>query len=410
VGYQQWSNGFEPGGPRLPIRGKATRFRATPLFIAHCEHYVNLSEIRAHFIPELPRYPLVKKAGSVRDPYGVKVRGNPMRFERVGKAQQLEQQVRDLNEFLDRFDLRGGSHRGYVRIFNQGDHPSFDWNKGGRLYSQGDDSYQRLNQDDRLRMAINGEPLCEIDIRASYLTVFHARYGVPLDPERDPYELPGLPAEARGMIKLWFVATFGNNGHLERWPREIAADYRKEHGQRTGKRYPLKRVRAMALEQFPLLKKWGTAGFGWADLMFIESQAMLGAMSELMSVGIPSLSVHDSLIVPVFKREIAERVLNEHYLKEAGAVPVLRVNYRLPSKAPTISTSEEFEAGSSAVTEEDSPNGYGDDDPFGVREKEDTHSHVVMLLQQTSRDEDGWIHDTRQGEESQQKNKNAATR
>ena len=77
-------------------------------------------------------------------------------------------------------------------------------------------------------MTINGEPVCEIDIRASYLTIYHAHYGAPLDPERDPYDLPGLGLEARDVVKLWFVATFGNDGHLERWPTEMAADYPRE--------------------------------------------------------------------------------------------------------------------------------------------------------------------------------------
>ena len=156
VGYQEWSNGFDAGGPRLPIRTKATRFRAKPELIRICEnHNIDVSRIYDHFIPELPRHPLVMKAGSLRDPYGAKVRGKPMRFERAGKAKELEQQVRDLNEFLDRFDIGGGSHRGYIRVFNQGDHPSFDWNKGGRLYSQGDDSYQRLSQKGRLPVHSN---------------------------------------------------------------------------------------------------------------------------------------------------------------------------------------------------------------------------------------------------------------
>jgi hypothetical protein len=256
-----------------------------------------------------------------------------MKFERTGKALELEEQVRDLNNFLDGFDLRGGSHRGYVRIFNQGDHPSFDWSKGGRMYSQGDDSYQRLSQDDRRRMTINGEPVCEIDIRASYLTIYHAHFGAPLDPERDPYGLPGLPGDARGVVKLWFVATFGNNGHLERWPREIAAEYREKHGHPIGKRYPVKRIREKALAQFPLLTKWGTEDFGWPDLMFIESQAMILAMRDLMwNGGIPSLTVHDSLIVPVSKREVAEQMLSVHYRDQTGVSPVLRVHDPLPSK------------------------------------------------------------------------------
>jgi hypothetical protein len=387
TGYQAWSDGFDAGGPRLPIRGKATRFRATPLFIDYGKHHgVDVLEIRNHFIQELPKHPLVKRAGSKRDRYGAKVRGNTMRFERTGKAQQLEQQVRELNEFLDRFDLRGGSHRGYLRVFNQGDHPSFDWNKGGRMYSQGDDSYQRMSQDHRLRMTINSEPVCEIDIRASYLTIYHAHYGVPLDPERDPYQLPGLPAEARDVIKLWFVATFGNNGHLDRWPREIAKEYREEHGRSIGKRYPVKRIREKALEQFPLLEKWGTEDFGWSDLMFIESQAMLGAMSELMSLGIPSLTVHDSLIVPVSKREIAERVLSEHYLKEVGAVPVLRVEYPLPSE-PAMRSDWSNWSDELPVSESGGDNHGGNAEPFGVHESEDIEARDQASAEDLS---DGW--------------------
>jgi hypothetical protein len=68
----------------------------------------------------------------------------------------------------------------------------------------------------------------------------------------------------------------------------------------------VKRIREKALKLYPLLEKWGTEDFGWPDLMFTESQAMIGAVSELMSLGIPSLSVHDSLIVPASKQEIAE--------------------------------------------------------------------------------------------------------
>ena len=136
IGFQERFDGFDPGSPSLPLRGKSSRFRAAPHFIDYCrEHGVEVSEINEHFIEDLPQKPLVLKSGSTRAPWGTKVRGRTMKFERAGKAHDREEQVRSLNEYLDRFDLRGGSHRGYVRIFNQGDDPGFDWNKGGRLYT-----------------------------------------------------------------------------------------------------------------------------------------------------------------------------------------------------------------------------------------------------------------------------------
>ena len=66
-GYQQRSNGFDLGGPSLPIRGKAARFRATPLFIDFCSHHgLDVRKINDHFIQDLPKEPLVKRAGSAR--------------------------------------------------------------------------------------------------------------------------------------------------------------------------------------------------------------------------------------------------------------------------------------------------------------------------------------------------------
>jgi hypothetical protein len=90
----------------------------------------------------------------------------------------------------------GGTHRGYRRIFNCGDQEGFDWNKGGRLYSQGEDSYQRLHKDERLKMLIDGQPVVEIDVTASFLTILHARCARPLDLSRDPYA-------RRRAVQIW---------------------------------------------------------------------------------------------------------------------------------------------------------------------------------------------------------------
>jgi hypothetical protein len=68
-------------------------------------------------------------------------------------------EVKDLNKFIDGFELRGGIHRGYMRVFNNGDHRKFDWNMGGRLYSYGEFNYQQLDRTQRLRMTINSEPV-----------------------------------------------------------------------------------------------------------------------------------------------------------------------------------------------------------------------------------------------------------
>jgi hypothetical protein len=247
-----------------------------------------------------------------------------MRFDPTPLTDKLEAQMRELNEFFDRFQLRGGIHRGFVRIFNEGDVPGFHWNKGGRLYSQGPDNFQLMPPEDRLRMTIDGEPVCEIDIRASYLTIFHAWHGVQLDLSTDPYVLPGLGQEARDIAKLWFVATFGNDGQLTKWPKEIVKGYRERTGRRLGKDYPIKKVRDAAIKAFPLLARWGDQNRGWADLMYLESEAMIGAMLDLKhDFSAPTLAVHDSLIVPASKRASAEERLAARYCWHAKAIPTL---------------------------------------------------------------------------------------
>jgi hypothetical protein len=113
------------------------------------------------------------------------------------------------------------------------------WNKGGRLYSQGEDSYQRLHKDERLKMLIDGQPVVEIDVTASFLTILHARCGKPLDLSRDPYEIEGLP---RSVVKTWVTMTLGHDKFHTRWPREISADYLEEHGKKIGTVHPLRDV------------------------------------------------------------------------------------------------------------------------------------------------------------------------
>src|SRR5262249_16842044 len=143
------------------------------------------------------------------------------------------------------------------RVFNKGDDPDFAWNMGGRFYSQGYTSYQQIPKDERLWMTIDGEPVCEIDIRASYLSIFYSWNGAYLDARQDPYDLPGLGSEARSVVKAWFVATFGSEAHLDKWPKEIAAEYRERTGRSLSKDYPIKRIREQAFAAHPVLARWG---------------------------------------------------------------------------------------------------------------------------------------------------------
>ena len=326
-GFQNLRQSFD--GQRLPMIRKATRFRATQRLLGVCEqHGVRAADFHQHFLIPLPEDPLQRRTASRRNLFGDKIRGRRMRYEATPLTEKLERQLKELNVFFDGFELRGGIHRGYLRVFNNGDHPKFDWNMGGRLYSYGEGNYQQLESADRLRMTIYAEPVCEIDIRASYLTIFHALHGEPFDATNDPYDVPGLGPEARDVVKMWVTASFGNNAPIERWPREVVTKYRERTGKTLGKQHSARKVGERVMQKFPLLTRLGeTIGgqeCGWAQLMYIESQAMFEAMLELMAEQIPSLAVHDSIIVPLWRAEKARKVLTKHYKTFAKVTPVLK--------------------------------------------------------------------------------------
>lgn len=212
-----------------------------------------------------------------------------------------------------------------MRIFHNGDDPRFFWNMGGRLYSQHfSESYQVMSAEKRLEMTINGEPVAEIDIRASYLTIFLSLRGIQL-PEGDPYELPGLGTEHRSAVKAWMVATFGNSKPIVRWPPRMSQKSPEL------KKYRVSTITKAALTKYPALETWGQplshGTYGWAGLMWFESNVMISTMLELKREHqVPSLSVHDSLIVPVSAAETAHKVLEENFRSQREVRPLLKIN------------------------------------------------------------------------------------
>jgi hypothetical protein len=197
---------------------------------------------------------------------------------------------------------------------------------GGRLYSQHfTDSYQVMSAEQRLKMTINGEPVAEIDIRASYLTIFLSLHGIQL-PDGDPYELPGLGPEHRNAVKQWMVATFGNSRPIVRWPPRMLQKSPEL------KQHRVSIITNAALTKYPALAAWGqplgTEIHSWADLMWMESNVMQSTMLELKRKHqIPSLSVHDSLIVPAHNAETARTLLVEKFQDHRGVTPLLKINW-----------------------------------------------------------------------------------
>jgi hypothetical protein len=221
--------------------------------------------------------------------------------------------------------ISGAMHKWFHRTFNMGDEPDFAWNKGGRLYSDGKGSYQNIPRFERLKMTIGGERVCEIDIRASYLTILHALYHVPFEvsAEVDPYQMAAIP---RNVVKAWCTVRFGTKGARARWPKEAIEKYAEDNGGADLRKYRIRDVEREVCRKFPLIAGWRELKETWGDLMWLESEAVVPTVIMLMRSGVPSLPVHDSLIVPASAEAMAKDILSNNYNHICGVTPALVVH------------------------------------------------------------------------------------
>jgi hypothetical protein len=316
----EWSPGVVS---RIP-RGRASRFRATTQLLDLADQLgVVPFEARKHFHQPRSERLVALKARSRRNGRD-KIAGEPMPLPDAPEVDRIREQVRAINAFLEQVEIRGGEHLGFYRGFEHGDQPGFHWNKGGRLYSEGTYSYQHLKKADRLRMTLNGEPVVEIDIKSSYLTILHGRAGVALDLSADPYTLADVP---RKVVKVWLVATLGNDKHLTRWPAGHAREYQERTGRILREDHLIAAVRAGMTAKYPVLTDLRALDTTWADLMFIESEVIISTMLKLIEQEIPSLPVHDSLIVPASAEGIASSLLKQSFQEGVGIEPMLEVSH-----------------------------------------------------------------------------------
>jgi hypothetical protein len=227
--------------------GPAARFWTTSKLLRLARDYgIDSSNVAEHFAPEPPRNPLVLKnhaTGRGRS----RESGRRVEYKRTPETERLEADVRELNEFLARFNLTGGRHDGYTRVFN-----NLSWRAGGRLYSAGKNNYQRMTEAERVKMMINGEPVAEIDIKASHLTIYHAQVKEPLEGSSDPFALAGID---RTIAKAWMLASFGNSKPATRWPPKMVEEYKKETGKDLRRLAKASEVKRKMLAAFPALKK-----------------------------------------------------------------------------------------------------------------------------------------------------------
>jgi hypothetical protein len=182
---------------------------------------------------------------------------------------------------------------------------------GGRLYG----AYSNSSQEDRIRSTIDGEAVCEIDMRASQPTLLSILLGYNFGTNwGDVYSLlpivqnasdPADRAVKRDQVKLVIAELIGvGNGHKMNPSEELIAEGIEE--------FLFLEISQDARSSIPALtemKAKGITGNGY--LTFHESEIVIKTIEELIALRIPAYSVHDSIIVRDTDQKEAIRVLRE---------------------------------------------------------------------------------------------------
>jgi hypothetical protein len=232
-----------------PSHYVSPKLRAQPAMLKLAKECgVDADKAKQHFAKGPPKDIVVVRGASVYDGHK-KLKGKVLK---VKAPEHLWNEIQELNTFLEGFTLEHGTHRGFFRCYNNGDRPGFNFDRGGRIYSAGEDSYQSLPSEERLKLAINGEAVAEVDVRASFITILYAMHELHFD--GDPYVISDLGIEGRQAVKMFVAATIGNGAPIERWSKKYAKDFFEDTGLKLEKRWPLSLVAQATLEKHPLLR------------------------------------------------------------------------------------------------------------------------------------------------------------
>ncbi|MGG5822393.1 hypothetical protein [Falsiroseomonas sp. HW251] len=319
----------EKPGYRLPDGlTVSTKYRPTAtLFRMALEHGVSWRQARKHFSRTEDAGQKARPTVEIRSRFGDEV----MPVPDTQAARLTSAQVAGFNAFVAGFQIESGApgcrdvHRPvFQRVFTE----SLDYH--GRLYDRSP-SYQHLPKPDSTRypwaetrasMTINGEPVIELDVHASSLTILHGMAGMPLPDREDLYALPGINRETG---KTWLKQYLGSGGQTPvRWARD--EDPEQFNGLKPT------HARTALLEAYPFLDD-PSALLGvptrmeltWHAFAAIEARAVLGAAFRLQGEGILALPLHDGIIVQERHQKRAREALVAGYRAEAGITPVIRV-------------------------------------------------------------------------------------
>lgn len=308
-------------GGLVPYYRRARRFRSTQAFLDLAAQYqITSSNVKDNFEISHRHAKVVQvRATKGSNPFDP-TRGKSLKPKGI-KFNKCRDQVLALNKLMQTHEYNLSEPPMVRRVFNCGDRADFDFNLGGRFYCASEDNWMEKSKDDRNLILIDGQPTCEIDVRASHLSILYAMTGGRLSFETDPYDVGGYPRE---IVKQVIVTAIGAGKLPLKWPREFAKAYERDHGYKPNGRFKLKDIVSAVLGRHSVLDSLKQGQLDWANLQYEEAECFLAAMLDLHeNYGIPSLPVHDSLIIRYSDTPSACEALFRAYKDRLGFQPVI---------------------------------------------------------------------------------------
>ncbi|MDE2463669.1 MAG: hypothetical protein KGO02_08155 [Alphaproteobacteria bacterium] len=318
--------------------GMAARFEATEdLLRLAREHGIDKDNVESCFTKVFPtKPPKVKHAVTLRSvperhPGQKRVNSDgellPLDME-DNATREIVAVVEQANAVFARHRFENCTPPALYRAFRE------DFTLGGRWITAGAAPIQQMSADDRLKITIDGQPVAEIDVKASQLSILAAFAGMPCLGEADPYDFSDqlwarLP-NARDIVKAVVVAALGAGRLPQRWPNKMKEKYG------VPEELPVPVITQALAARFPFLECPGEV-LGVAQeqvalrLQNLEAAALTAALHALWRNDIPGVPVHDSILVPndTVVVTMAESELSRGYKERCGGAEIRTVVERL---------------------------------------------------------------------------------
>ena len=225
---------------------------------------------------------------------------------------QEETRVRRLLEYLGQHPLRIGDtdFRIFTRVFND-----TSLERGGRLYG----SYSSLPKTMRPTATIDGEPIVQVDIKASYLSVRAGLSGYSFEEGTDPYQLilwvnPD-DERSRDFAKRLVSALISFGGDKPSFPQ----GWKKKYNDIIRPKQTIKDFKGPIHEVFPFLLDH----MDGLEVMYRESEMMMAVLETCMEADLPAWPLHDCIFVRQSDTTMAVEFIKNEFSKLFGFRPTV---------------------------------------------------------------------------------------